>query len=141
MPTPAGLPSFSEAIIRPPSALNAMDSPLPSDCHTIASQPYSGGVRPIGASAPGPGSRRVQAFEVTGTGKVPLWQWAEVVRGPDFLLEIRIPDQSADADPGAALATITASSYSQAAAVLSLFLLDSGHDCPAQKMPTAHASP
>ena len=87
------------------------------------------------------GSRRVQAFEVTGTGKVPLWQWAEVVPGAGLPPGDPDPDQSADADPGAALATITASAYSRAAAVLSLFLLDSGHDCPAQKMATAHASP
>lgn len=121
VPTPAGLPMFSEAIITgSPSVLNAIDSPLPPDCRTIASQPYPGGVRPIGASTPGPGPRRVQAFAITGTGKVPVWQWAEVVRGPDFLLEIRIPNQSADADPRAALATITASAYSRAAAVLSL---------------------
>lgn len=128
-------------ITGPPSVLSAMDSPLSSACRTIASQPHPGGVRPLGASAPGPGSRRVRAFEVTGTGKVPVWQWAEVIRGPGFLLEIRIPDQSADADPGAALATITASAYSRAAAVLSLFLLDAGHDCLARKMPTAPTSP
>jgi hypothetical protein len=119
VPTPAGLPMFSEAIVTgSPSVLSAMDSPLPPDCRTIASQPNPGGVRPIGASTPGPGSRHAQAFAVTGTSKVPVWQWAEVVRGPDFLLEIRIPNQSADADPGAALATITASAYSRAAAVL-----------------------
>jgi hypothetical protein len=120
VPTPAGLPSFLEAIITgPPSVLGAMDSPLPPDCRTIGGQPYPGGVRVISAS-PGPGSRHARAFEVTGTGKVPVWQWAEVVRGPDFLLEIRIPDQSAVADPFAALATITGSAYGRAAAVLSL---------------------
>jgi hypothetical protein len=120
VPTPAGLPSFSEAIITgPPSVLGAMDSPLPPDCRTIGGQPYPGGVRVVSAP-PGPGSRHARAFEVTGTGKVPVWQWAEVVRGPDFLLEIRIPDQSAVADPFAALATITGSAYGRAAAVLSL---------------------
>jgi hypothetical protein len=67
-----------------------------------------------------PGSLRAQAFEVTGTGPVPVWQWAEVVRGPDFLLEIRIPNQSADADPGAKLTTITAPAYRRAATVLPL---------------------
>ena len=127
VPTPAGLPSFSEAIITGPSSvLSAMDAPLPADCRAIAGQPYSGGVRPIGAGAPVPGSGRAQAFEVTGTGKFPVWQWAEVVRGPDFLLEIRIPNQSAFADPGAALATITASAYSRAAAVLHLFCAANG---------------
>lgn len=71
-----------------------------------------------------PGSRRAQAFEVTGTGPVPVWQWAEVVRGPDFLLEIRIPNQSADADPGAKLTTITAPAYRRAATVLPLPLMN-----------------
>ncbi len=55
VPSPAGVPMFSEAIITgPPAVLDAMNSPLPPDCRTIASQPSPGGVRPIGAGPPGP---------------------------------------------------------------------------------------
>lgn len=120
MPTTSGLPSFSEAIITgPPSVLDAMgDRPLPAECRAITSQPYPGGVKPIAATRPDPGSPRTQAFEITGTGKVPVWQWAEVVQGPGFLLEIRIPNQAANADPGAALAKITTAAYRRAAASL-----------------------
>jgi hypothetical protein len=118
VPGTSGLPSFSEAIITgSPSVLDAMgDPPLPTECRAITSQPYSGGVKPIAATRPGPGSPRTRAFEITGTGKFPVWQWAEVVQGPGFLLEIRIPNQSANADPGAALAKITATAYRRAAA-------------------------
>ena len=120
VPTSSGLPSFSEAIITGlPSVLDAMgDRPLPAECRTITSQPYSGGVKPIAATRPDPGSPRTQAFEITGTGKFPVWQWAEVVQGADFLLEIRIPNQAANADPGAALAKITAAAYRRAVASL-----------------------
>jgi hypothetical protein len=59
-----------------------------------------------------------RAFEVTGTGKFPVWQWAEVIQGRGFLLEIRIPNQSANPDPGAALSTIAANAYRRAATVL-----------------------
>jgi len=119
VPTTSGLPMFSEAIITgSPSVLDAMgDPPLPAKCRTITSQPYSGGVKPI-VTRLGPGSPRTRAFEITGTGKVPVWQWAEVVQGPGFLLEIRIPNQAANADPGAALAKITTTAYRRAAAFL-----------------------
>jgi hypothetical protein len=120
VPTTSGLPSFSEAIITgSPSVLGAIgDPPLPAECRAITSQPYSGGVKPIAATRPGPGSPRTRAFEITGTGRVPVWQWAEVVQGPGFLLEIRIPNQAANADPGAALAKITVAAYRRAAAFL-----------------------
>jgi hypothetical protein len=73
----------------------------------------------------GPGAVSARAFEVTGTGKFPVWQWAEVIQGRGFLLEIRIPDQAVSpvegtipADPGAALETIAANAYRRAAATL-----------------------
>lgn len=63
VPTTLGPPSFSEAIITgPPSVLDAMgDPPLPPECRVITSQPYSGGVVPIAATRPGPGSPRTRA--------------------------------------------------------------------------------
>jgi hypothetical protein len=122
MPRPAGLPMFSEAIISgPPSVLDALaDPPLPAACRDITTPPYPGGVRPIAAAAPDPGQGAVsaRAFEVTGTGRFPVWQWAEVIQGRGFLLEIRIPNQSANPDPGAALTMIAANAYRRAAAVL-----------------------
>ena len=50
---------------------------------------------PIAATVPGAVSAR--AFKVTGTGKVPVWMWAEVIQGRGFLLEIRIPIQPSGA--------------------------------------------
>jgi hypothetical protein len=109
---------FAETIITgPPSVLDALaDPPLPMACHDIATPHYSGGVKPVAATVPGAVSAR--AFEVTGTGKFPVWIWAEVIRGENFLLEIRAPVQSANPDPGAALSTIAANAYHRAATVL-----------------------
>jgi hypothetical protein len=128
VPTQAGLPLFSEALISgPASVISALaNPPLPAACRDITTPSYSGGVKPVAAAAPdpGPGLRAVsaRAFEVTGTGKFPVWQWVEVIQGRGFLLEIRIPDQSGvskiPADPGAALATIAANAYRRAAAIL-----------------------
>jgi hypothetical protein len=109
---------FAETIITgPPSVLDALaDPPLPMACHDIATPHYSGGVKPVAATVPGAVSAR--AFEVTGTGKFPVWIWAEVIRGENFLLEIRAPVQSASPDPGAFLTTIAANAYQRAATVL-----------------------
>jgi hypothetical protein len=120
LPTQAGLPMFSEAIITgPPSVLDALaDPPLPGACRDITTPRYSGGVKPTSVPAPGPGAVSARAFEVTGTGKFPVWTWAEVIKGEGFLVEIRIPNQSANADPGAFLTTIGANAYHRAATVL-----------------------
>jgi hypothetical protein len=120
VPTQAGLPMFSEAIITgPPSVLDALaNPPLPAACRAITTPQYAGGVKPTTVPAPGPGVVSAQAFKVTGTGKFPVWTWAEVIKGRGFLLEIRIPNQSAKPDPGAALTTIAANAYHRAATVL-----------------------
>ena len=109
---------FAETIITgPPSVLGALaDPPLPAACRDIATPHYSGGVKPVAATVPGAVS--VRAFEVTGTRKFPVWIWAEVIRGENFVLEIRAPVQSANPDPGAALSTIAANAYHRAATVL-----------------------
>jgi len=120
VPTQAGLPMFSESIITgPPSVLDALAGPpLPAACRAITTPHYPGGVKPTTVPAPGPGAVSARAFEVTGTGKFPVWTWAEVIRGRGFLMEIRIPNQSANPDPGAALTAIAANAYARAAAVL-----------------------
>ena len=116
VPGPSGWPMFSEAIITgPPAVLGSLADPaVPTGCRTITSQTaYPGGVRTLVATRAGLGSR---AFEVTGTGKFPVWTWAEVVRGPGFVLEVRIPVQSGapGSDPGASLASITTAAYQRA---------------------------
>ena len=116
VPAPSGWPMFSEAIITgPPAVLGSLADPaVPAGCRTITSQTaYPGGVRTLAAARAGLGSR---AFEVTGTGKFPVWTWAEVVRCPGFVLEVRIPVQSGapGSDPGASLASITAAAYQRA---------------------------
>jgi len=87
-------------------------------CRDITTPHYSGGVKPGTAPDPGPGAVSARAFEVTGAGKFPVWTWAEVIQGRNFLLEIRIPNQSGNPDPGAALTTIAANAYRRAATIL-----------------------
>lgn len=117
----SGSPAFSEAIATGPSrVLDSLADPgLPPGCRTITSQTeYRGGVRPLPATRVGV---RSWAFEVTGTGGVPIWEWAEVVRGPGFVLELQIPRQSPTpaVDPGISLGALTGAAYRHAAAVLS----------------------
>jgi hypothetical protein len=114
---PDGQPLFSETIVTaPPPVLGALaDPPLPAVCRNIKA-PYPGGVEPGTITAPDAAGERI--FEITGTGKFPVWQWAEVIQGKGFLLEIRIPNQSGDPEPGTALPTITADAYRRAAAIL-----------------------
>lgn len=110
--------SFAETIITgPPSVLDALAEPaLPMACRDITTPHYSGGVKPVTATVPGAVS--ALAFEVTGTGKFPVWIWGELIRGENFVLEIRAPVQSANRDPGAALPAIAANAYHRAATVL-----------------------
>jgi hypothetical protein len=111
-------PGFAETIITgPPSVLDTLaDSPLPAACRDINTPHYSGGVKPITATVPSAAS--THAFEITGTGKVPVWMWAEVVRGQNFILEIRIPIQSESPAPGVTLPGIAAAAYNHAAKIL-----------------------
>jgi hypothetical protein len=115
---PDGQPMFSETIVTaPPAVLGALaDPPLPAACRDITTPPYPGGVKPGTVTAPDAAGERI--FEITGTGKFPVWQWAEVIRGNGFLLEIRIPNQSGDPEPGTALPAIAANAYHRAAAIL-----------------------
>ena len=115
---PDSQPMFSETIVTaPPAVLGALaDPPLPAACRNITTAPYPGGVKPGRVAAPDAVGERI--FEITGTGKFPVWQWAEVIQGKGFLLEIRIPNQSGDPEPGTALPVIAANAYHHAAAIL-----------------------
>lgn len=118
VPAANGFPEFSEAIITgPPRVLAALaDPPLPAACRAITSQTsYPGGVRPLNLARHGLRSR---AYEITGTGKVPVWQWAEVVSGPGFVLEIRISNQSENPAPEVQLPPIAVDAYRRATAFL-----------------------
>lgn len=116
----ASLQAAETIITGPASVLDSLSrTPLPAVCERItANAGYTGGVAALPAPRLGLGSR---AFQVTGTGSVPVWQWAEVVRGAGFVLEIRIPDQSFQ--PSAAkvaqdLRSITVSAYQRAKTAL-----------------------
>jgi hypothetical protein len=118
VPAANGFPEFSEAIITgPPRVLAALaDPPLPAACRAITSETsYPGGVRPLNLARHGLRSR---AYEVTGTGKVLVWQWVEVVSGPGFVLEIRIPNQSQNAALEVQLPPIAVDAYRRATAFL-----------------------
>jgi hypothetical protein len=121
VPAHADWPAYSEAIVTGPAhVLDSLADPvLPAACRSIAGQPgtYSGGVRPLTAARLSLGSR---AFEVTGTGKVQVWLAAEVVRGPGFVLEVRIPFQVSPpgSDPAAWLGDITAAACQRAETTL-----------------------
>jgi hypothetical protein len=121
VPGTSGLPLFSEAIIAGPARVLAAlaDPPLPAACRTITSQTsYPGGVKPLALARHGLKSR---AYEITGTGRFPVWQWAEVVSGPGFVLEVQIPIQSPDPSPQVQvqLPAIAAAAYQRAVSVLS----------------------
>lgn len=118
--SPADQPGFTEAIVTgPPRVLSALaDPPLPAACRAITAQTaYPGGVKPLAAARIGAGTR---AYEVTGTGKNQVWEWAEVVSGPDFVLEIRIPYSSPPSRqaPQAQLPEITSRAYQRALTAL-----------------------
>jgi hypothetical protein len=113
-PTPGGLVRVSEAIITGPDIDELASPMLPAGCRTIAGRPgYGGGIRIL--SVPRLGLRS-WAYEVTGTGKFPVWDWAEVIRGRGFVLEMRIPVQapSPSAAPALLLPGIAAAAYQRA---------------------------
>ncbi|KAA9376368.1 hypothetical protein F5972_23370 [Microbispora cellulosiformans] len=60
------------------------------------------------------------AFRITGSRKVPVWQWAEVVRTPRYVLEIRISRQwpKPRVDPAVLLPKIAEAAYARAEAAL-----------------------
>jgi hypothetical protein len=115
----AGWPAFAEAIVSGP--VPVLDSlagqVLPASCRTITGYPgYSGGVTQLPAASVGLGSR---AYEVTGTGTTPVWEWAEVIRGRSFVLEMRMEATATPiADPAGTLGDISNAAYQRAVSVL-----------------------
>ena len=112
----SGSPAFTEAIITgPPAILRSLAGPVPpAACRVIAGAGAdSGGIRPLTVPRIGLAS---WAYEVTGTGKFPVWQWVAVVRGPGFLLEVCIPIQepAPKQNPETLLPRLAAAAYQRA---------------------------
>jgi hypothetical protein len=116
---PAGKPQYSEAVITGPArALDSIASgQLPRACRgeLTGNAAYPGTIRSLSTPRVGLGSR---AFEITGARAFRVWSWVAVVRGPSFVVEIRVPDQSLDATASAELPVLTAAAYRRALAVL-----------------------
>lgn len=112
-------PEYSEAIITGPARVltSVANGQLPLACRgeLTGNGAYPGSIRALSTPEAGLGSR---AFEVTGTRAFRVWAWVSVVRGPGFVVEIRIPDQSLDATADTALPAITAAAYRRALAIL-----------------------
>jgi hypothetical protein len=117
---PPGSLTFSEAIITgPPAILSSLaDRAVPAECRFIAGPGEDfGGIRPLAVSRIGLAS---WAYKVTGPRKFPVWQWVEVIQGPGFLLEVRIPNQAPAPrqSPVTPLQRFAAAAYQQALSAL-----------------------
>jgi hypothetical protein len=106
---------FSEAIITGPAAiLGSLAGPaLPAACRTIVFGPGdSVTVRPLAVPRIGLAS---WSYDIVGTRTLPVRQWVEVVSGPSFLLELRIPTQTpAPKHPATLLPQLAAAAYQRA---------------------------
>ncbi|MDX3103501.1 hypothetical protein [Nonomuraea angiospora] len=110
--------SFSEAIITGSAAmLNRLGDPnLPQRCrHLSDADVGSGDIQPLAVPHLGEQS---WAYRITGSGKVPIWHWVEVIQTSRYLLEIRIPNQEPHprADPAKLLPLIAQEAYRKAEA-------------------------
>ncbi|MEV6036267.1 hypothetical protein AB0L65_34285 [Nonomuraea sp. NPDC052116] len=108
---------FSEAIITGPAAMldRLGDPELPARCGRlpVAGDGF-GEIQPL--TVPHLGERS-WAYRITGTGKVPVWHWVEVVQTSHYVLEIRIPNQDPRprTDPAELLPLIAQEAYAKAA--------------------------
>jgi hypothetical protein len=108
---------FTEAVITGP-AVSLGDPRLPASCeHLPGLGNDSGTIQPL--SVPRLGDRS-WAYRITGTGKIPIWQWVEVVQTRRYLLEIRIPNQAPapKTDPATLLPQIAHAAHAKAEAAL-----------------------
>lgn len=108
---------FTEAVITGP-AVSLGDPRLPASCeHLPGLGNDSGAIQPL--SVPRLGDRS-WAYRITGTGKIPIWQWVEVVQTRRYLLEIRIPNQAPapKTDPATLLPQIAHAAYAKAETAL-----------------------
>ncbi|MBT2233326.1 hypothetical protein [Nonomuraea sp. NEAU-A123] len=106
---------FSEAIITgSPAMLNRLGDPnLPAQCHHLSDANVgSGDIQPLPVPHLG---ERSWAYRITGSGKVPIWQWVEVIQTSRYLLEIRIPNQEPRprTDPAKLLPQIAQEAYAK----------------------------
>lgn len=111
---------FSEAIITgSPDMLNRLGDPnLPARCrHLSDAYVGSGEIQPMDVPQLG---ERAWAYRITGSGKVPIWHWVEVIQTSRYLLEIRIPNQEPRprANPAKLLPQIAQEAYEKAEAAL-----------------------
>ncbi|MEU8143784.1 hypothetical protein [Nonomuraea sp. NPDC048901] len=111
---------FHEAIITgSPDMLNRLGDPsLPARCrHLSDADVGSGDIQPIDVPRLG---ERAWAYRITGSGKVPIWHWVEVIQTSRYLLEIRIPNQEPRprANPAKLLPQIAQEAYEKAEAAL-----------------------
>jgi hypothetical protein len=117
MTRPANPLMFTEAVITGP-AVAVGDPHLPASCeHLPGLGNDSGAIQPL--SVPRVGNRS-WAYRITGTGKIPIWQWVEVVQTRRYLLEIRIPNQAPAprTDPARLLPLIAQAAYAKAETAL-----------------------
>jgi hypothetical protein len=109
--------TFSEAVITGP-AVSLGDPRLPASCEHLPGLGHdSGAIQPVPVPRLGD---RTWAYRVTGTGKIPVWQWVEVVQTRRYLLEIRIPNQAPapGTDPTTLLPRIAHAAYAKAETAL-----------------------
>ncbi|MEV0345087.1 hypothetical protein AB0H88_04930 [Nonomuraea sp. NPDC050680] len=110
--------SFSEAVITGPAAmLNRLGDPnLPARCRHLSDPDVgSGEIQPLAVPRLGEHS---WAYRITGSRKVPIWHWVEVIQTSRYLLEIRIPNQEPRprADPAKLLPQVAQEAYTKAEA-------------------------
>ncbi|MEU6799156.1 hypothetical protein ABZ907_46340 [Nonomuraea wenchangensis] len=109
---------FSETLITGSATmLNQLGDPsLPGQCrHLSDAGAGSGEIQPLPVPRLG---ERSWAYRITGSGKVPIWHWVEVIQTSRYLLEIRIPNQepSPRTDPAKLLPEIAQEAYTTAEA-------------------------
>ncbi|GLX05907.1 hypothetical protein [Microbispora sp. NBRC 16548] len=111
---------FGESVVTGPAAMleHLADTSGVKSCRKL-----TGGRAGTGAVEPFPvpplGTRSF-AFRITGSRKVAVWQWVEVVQTPRYVLEVRIPNQFPEprTDPAVLLPRIAAAAYARAEAAL-----------------------
>lgn len=111
---------FGEAVITGPGAMleHLADTSGVESCRRLKGTGVgTGAVKPFPVP---PLGVRSFAFRITGSGKIPVWQWVEVVRTPRYVLEIRIPNQFPEprTDPAVLLPRIAEAAYARAEAAL-----------------------
>ncbi|MEV5740059.1 hypothetical protein AB0L30_08365 [Microbispora rosea] len=111
---------FGESVITGPAEMldHLADTSGVESCRKLkGGRAGTGAVEPF--AVPPLGTKSF-AFRITGSRKVPVWQWVEVVRTPRYVLEVRIPNQwpRPRTDPAVLLPRIAEAAYARAEAAL-----------------------